>query len=283
MIKLDFIIAGAEKAGTSFLTNAFASSNEVFIPKNEIRIFRDPFYSDREPLEKYFLNKKDVKLGIKHPSYLGRPEVPERIYKHNPDVKVLFILRNPVERAISSYVHYMNNAQIPLIEINRGIMQMEEKRWKIPKYNDILEFGLYYKYLALYQKYFKAKSMLVIEYESFFDGTVDFSAITNFLGISPISGVSQTRINEGEYDWHKCFVNYCRAVMFNQYDNDLNVIGKKDHPYCKDFERMFVEFKESQQKSPMKVSDETKGMLFKYYEEDIKKLKANHILEPVNW
>jgi hypothetical protein len=99
---LDFIIVGAEKAGTSYLSKALSFSDDIYMPEREVRFFRDPFYHHREQLDNLLIGRDNVKVGIKHPSYLGRTEVPARIYEHNKDIKLIFILRDPVERAISS-------------------------------------------------------------------------------------------------------------------------------------------------------------------------------------
>ena len=53
MTKLAFIIAGAEKAGTTFLSNTLAHNPAVYIPDYEIRHFRDPFYPDKEKLKSF--------------------------------------------------------------------------------------------------------------------------------------------------------------------------------------------------------------------------------------
>ena len=39
------------------------------------------------------------------PNYLQKPEVPKRIYEYKKDIKLLLILKDPVERLISDYTH----------------------------------------------------------------------------------------------------------------------------------------------------------------------------------
>ena len=43
--------------------------------------------------------------GEASPTYIYNPLVPQRIYNYFPDVKIIALLRNPVERAISHYFH----------------------------------------------------------------------------------------------------------------------------------------------------------------------------------
>lgn len=51
----------------------------------------------------------------KTPSYFVTKEVPERVFKMNPSVKLLIVVRDPVSRAISDYTQasrYYNNHNI---------------------------------------------------------------------------------------------------------------------------------------------------------------------------
>ena len=47
----------------------------------------------------------------KSPEYVGwwRKETPQRIYDFDPAVKLLFAVRNPIDRAVSEYLHFWVN------------------------------------------------------------------------------------------------------------------------------------------------------------------------------
>ena len=49
--------------------------------------------------------KGENAIGEATVEYMVCPETPERIYKAIPDIKLIFILRNPIERASSNYWH----------------------------------------------------------------------------------------------------------------------------------------------------------------------------------
>jgi hypothetical protein len=280
---LDFIIVGAEKAGTTFLSKTLRQSSEVYIPERETRHFRNPFYPEREKLDDIFAGKEGVKLGIKHPSYLGREEVPERIHQHNPAVKLIVILRNPVERAISSYLHYINHGQIPLVHPNEGLQTLFDLRRDVPKYNDILEFGLYFKYIRLYLTHFNRENMLILEFEDFFKGDVPFSRVTDFLGIAPIASVPRKPVNEGTYNWNECILSFARALMFNAYDDLLNIVGPRRHPYLESYDREWPNLKLEMSTSPVRIRDEVRRLLHDFYKDDMNALKSSGIFKPVNW
>jgi hypothetical protein len=121
----DFMIVGVQKGGTGFLkeqlelhsnvrmAKGFAKTRGRWTQTNETNFF-SRFYANGvnsylaffavSPLS-YFrrvLGKGEL-LGEKSADYLSDPAVPERIYGHFPDIKIIILLRNPMERAYSHY------------------------------------------------------------------------------------------------------------------------------------------------------------------------------------
>ncbi|MGB3404531.1 MAG: tetratricopeptide repeat protein [Microcoleaceae cyanobacterium] len=105
----NFIIIGSMKAGTTSLYN-YISQHPHFLPciRKEIDFFSIRYdkgidwylaHFPKVPKESNFFT------GEASTSYLDYPKVPQRLYQHFPDVKLIAILRNPVERAFSHYHH----------------------------------------------------------------------------------------------------------------------------------------------------------------------------------
>ena len=118
----NFVIIGAQKSASTFLQVCLSEHPDVFMPPGETPFFESPDYenSDISRLESLFNNRSESKLGIKRPSYIGKPEVPKRIEYHLPDAKLIAVLRNPIDRAVSAYFHYINNGFIPCINLEKG-------------------------------------------------------------------------------------------------------------------------------------------------------------------
>ncbi len=281
--RLDFIIGGAEKAGTTFLVNVFRQSNSVYMPEREIRYFRDPFYPEKEKPEGLFAGKENVLFGIKHPSYLGRAEVPRRIFEYNPGIKLIFVLRNPVERAISSYLHYLRHGQIPLVHPNIGMRRLIDEQDKVPKYRDILEFGRYYKYLCGYYDLFSAENILVLEYEKLFSQTTEFHRIFEFLGIRPEPVNLLKRSNAGTYDWHESVILFLLSAASYEYDSFMNVVGSKVHPYLAGETAQLRALRKKVEACPIEIMCDVQDLLHDYYQDDVSNLKQSGILAPANW
>lgn len=139
-----FLIAGAQKGGTTWLSRNMARHPDIFMPRPEIRYFNiDSHY--RQGVEWYrqhFTEARDDQLiGEKTPDYMQvyrgstmRP-VAERIQHTLPDVKLLFVLRNPVKRALSALRHHMYNRRFPptaaLEDILFGRYKDVAEKWNI--------------------------------------------------------------------------------------------------------------------------------------------------------
>ncbi|MCS3824361.1 sulfotransferase [Salinibacter ruber] len=101
MILPDFAIIGAQKSATTFLQRCLQAHPEVFIPAGELADFEDPQYADFEidQFKQHFAPGQDAAaVGLKRPSYLHEPNVPERLAHHLPDLKLIVALRDPIER-----------------------------------------------------------------------------------------------------------------------------------------------------------------------------------------
>ena len=52
-----------------------------------------------------FSYKNQITLGEKTPGYFRTSFVPKRVFDMNPKIKLIIIIREPVERKVSSYTH----------------------------------------------------------------------------------------------------------------------------------------------------------------------------------
>ena len=107
--QLDFIVIGAQKSGTTTLFKLLENHPDIYMPpEKEIPYYSKEAYSEcsiKEYLAEFFaLAPAEASWGKASPQYMADPRVPERIYSDMPDVKLIAILRNPIERAVSHYI-----------------------------------------------------------------------------------------------------------------------------------------------------------------------------------
>jgi hypothetical protein len=104
----NLIVVGAAKCGTTSLHYYLGLHPEVCMstPK-QLNFFQDPSCLDRLDLYASFFDKRSPVRGESTPLYSLYPVipgVPERISAALPDVKLIYLVREPVERAIADYI-----------------------------------------------------------------------------------------------------------------------------------------------------------------------------------
>ncbi|HEY0376131.1 MAG TPA: sulfotransferase [Pyrinomonadaceae bacterium] len=163
----NFLIIGAQKSASTFIHVCLGEHPEVFMPANEITYFEDPDFQQikREEFEQLFAGVKGEKaVGIKRPNYLAKPEVPGRIKGMIPEARLIAVLRDPVQRAVAAYFHYVNNGFIPPAPLEKSMARLlgGEYEKSYPKSGEILEYGLYHKHLERYLSFFDRGRILVL-------------------------------------------------------------------------------------------------------------------------
>jgi len=138
------------------------------------------------------------------PLYMFNPLVPERIYNLIPEIRLIAILRNPTERAISHYFHEQRKGRetLPLLEA----LQQEEQRLApviAGKDYDSTAFrhfsykrrGIYRPQLEGFFRYFSRRQLLVLSSDEFFrkqDETL--RKVFDFVGVDAGFRAASTRL-----------------------------------------------------------------------------------------
>lgn len=186
----DFLIIGAQKSGTTSLYEYLREHPHV-IPasKKEIHFFDTKFYKGNRWYQSHFPKRKELTnkiTGEASPSYLFYPNSAKRIYNLIPDVKLIVLLRNPVDRAISSYFHQQQKGREKL-SLEKALDAEEERLAKFKrklgygllssksskKYRQFSykERGLYAQQLRTFFQYFPKEQIWIEQAERFFTET----------------------------------------------------------------------------------------------------------------
>ncbi|MFC3204453.1 sulfotransferase family protein [Alteromonas oceani] len=100
-----FIGIGAQRSGTSWMFECFLEHPEIYMPRKEMQFFnKRPLSELPEYLSQF--KETDKISGEITPDYLSSREAIDGIAEAFPDIKLIVILRNPVERTRSSHNLY---------------------------------------------------------------------------------------------------------------------------------------------------------------------------------
>jgi hypothetical protein len=192
MLKLDFFIVGAQKSGTTSIFNYLKHQEAIFMAEqNELQIFsRDHMYKRREEyLNTYFKDCADhTKKGIKDVRLMYNAEVcSKRLYEHNPNAKIVMILRNPLKRAYSSY-WFTKMKGFEYAETFEEAIDREEDRLSTLAQEELIEktylnVGKYYNQVKNYLNIFEKNNVKILILEEFLQNKKEaFRNLIEYLG-----------------------------------------------------------------------------------------------------
>ena len=157
----DFIIIGAMKCATSTLHDQLAMQPGIFMSE-----LKEPnFFSNDEQYAKgfewYLSNFKAGKTtdlcGESSTHYTKLPTYPqtvERIDRHYPKIKLIYIMRHPIDRLVSQYIHEWTQNIISQ-DINKAIYQ----------YSELIDYSRYSMQLEPYLNAFPHEQILPVFFE----------------------------------------------------------------------------------------------------------------------
>lgn len=106
-----FIFIGPSKAGSSWFFEVLREHPQVFVPLNKATFFFSDYYEQGVAwYEKFFWKSGSgrVKGEVCH-DYLSNSDALRRIAQYRPNMRVICCLRNPYERALSSWRFFRRN------------------------------------------------------------------------------------------------------------------------------------------------------------------------------
>jgi len=203
--------------------------------------------------------------------YMSWPGVPKRIYESLPDVKLLFMLRNPVDRAFSNYLHDLRSGYYKPNQTFGYVIRNEEKNNSINR--RIVFGGFYYYHIQEFLKYFERNSILIILYEDLKTNINNVGReIFKFLNIE--SDINIKDYQDAMISPYLRFPNFLPRISSQK--PMFNFIWKRSHH----FRENFLDYK-SNKKNTMEKED--REYLKNIYKSDIKKLESYLNKDLNNW
>ena len=198
----NFFIVGAAKSGTSSLFHYLDSHPDVFMSRvKEPHYLCSDFFPDdftgpgdegfsentcrnREDYLQLFESGASVPVrGEASVYYLLYPGVAERIHELNPDAKIVMVLRNPVDRAFSAYLHTTRDGRETLSFEDALAAEQSRRDQGYQPLWWYREAGLYSEQVKRYLKVFPDDQMRIFLYEDLQDTATVVREILTFLGV----------------------------------------------------------------------------------------------------
>ncbi len=204
----DFIIMGVGKCGTTSLYKYLSQHPQVLSPHNkELNFFNYNFARGIDWYLAHFPAIADCQgfiTGEASPSYFAAPHADERIFQSFPQVKLIVLLRNPVERLVSHYHHLVregfekNSLEVALNLEIKTIEQATEAQ--LTHHMGYLGVGMYIYKLKRWLSLFPQQQLLILKSEDFYQNTpLTMLQVGNFLNLAHETLPDYPKYNSGSY------------------------------------------------------------------------------------
>jgi Sulfotransferase domain len=213
----DFLIIGAQRAGSSSLFAYVCAHPSVAEPTHkEIHFFDNNWFRGLDWYRRYFPLRARMGgriTGEASPYYLFHPAAPGRVAETLPDVRLIAVLRDPVERAYSAYQlarrqgHETLEFEEALAREVERLAGEEERILADPRYASLAHRrfsyrtrGLYAEQLERWYERFPREQLLVVRSEDLFaEPEATLQTVFAFLGLEAWSAAEYPALNQRPY------------------------------------------------------------------------------------
>ncbi|GGE36353.1 sulfotransferase domain-containing protein [Actibacterium pelagium] len=213
----DFFVVGAAKAGTTAVWSWLRQHPGVFLPDIKEPSFfafegrsttprNGPYdkdyvrrlFNSREQYAALFAEADGKVSGDVSPVYLSDERAPNRIARARPDARILILLRDPVDRAYSQYMHHRRDGLEPCATFEAALKAEAsriEDGWSWG--HGYLKGGQYASQVATYLKLFEPSQILILDYAQLQeDPVLCWQQICRHFRVSQLPMPQNDRVNQ---------------------------------------------------------------------------------------
>lgn len=195
--RVGFVIGGTQKGGTTALHAYLSQHPEIGMSrKKEVHYF-DKYFDRKKPFcgsfigyaryHRYFSFSRDKKIhGEATPAYMYRYNVPERIWRYNPQMKWILLLRNPLERAYSHWNMQVEKGKEKRPFLQAAMAEPEKCRRSLRQCHSYsyIARGFYTEQLRRILRHFPREQLLVLRSEALLSAPENILPLVwKFLGV----------------------------------------------------------------------------------------------------
>jgi hypothetical protein len=288
--KVDLICIGAAKAGTTWLSDCLSQHSQICSPtRKELNYFNEchPYFHQLQNInyeqpEQWYHEHFDHSVGDQlwvdiSPLYLPSKGVAERIHAYNPDVKLLAILRNPIEQVYSLYKFSNQRGSID----NMTFFQV------INSDTGFVEQAKYFTHLKEYLKKFNRDQLCILLYDDLLKNNYSFiDEIYVFFGIDSFypkdMDKRSNRTSEAVFPWlNRLFTKLRFYLHHNRKTGLLKIIRLIGLAKMTDYIKYKLNSRQLQNNE--KMDTESHQFLIDYYKEEISDLQKHLGRDLTHW
>ncbi|MEC9209683.1 MAG: sulfotransferase [Bacteroidota bacterium] len=279
----NLLIVGAAKSGTTSLHNYLKQHPDIFMTEHKEPHFLINFEIGESRVHKAVITLKKYKKmfkteveyrykGESSVMYLAFPEFSiKNIKKYlTPDVKIIIMLRNPIERAFAGYLHNLRYNPSENLSFEEAIKNSEDRYHKdidITPDTRYLYVGEYYSQVKEFMDEFK-ENVHVILYDDYVSNiNLCFNKVFDFLEIEKIAIDTSMRHMEGGWMFRNKFL---RNILIPQ--NNFKSLIKSILPNKKIREGLKQKMMNMSTVETPHLSSEMRNKLKMYYKQDVANL-----------
>ena len=232
-MRVDFVIGGAQKGGTSALDSFLRQHPEICMPttRKELHFFdREEENRDYKKYHRNFKPKKNQHrvIGEASPIYMYWETAPYRIWKYNPQMKWILALRNPVERAFSAWnmESKRDHEKLPFAEAIEK--EAERCRMALPVQHRVYSYidrGFYaHQVRRLFNIFGKESCLVLLSEELRNEHQKTLRRVFEFLGVDSSFVPPEASVFEQEYS--SKIDNQLRERLIDTFQFDIKELEK---------------------------------------------------------
>jgi hypothetical protein len=183
---IDFLGVGFQKCGTTSLAKMLRDDSRFFVPKEkELHFFcgnKKEIAGHIDLYLDYFRESNEhQKIGEFTPCYITKEKYLKNIYAHNPAMKIIISVRNPIDRFTSAYVHARQIGVISKYMTPEFIIQQEGRLIGSAWIDNMVSQGYYSRYVKRLFSYFPENQVMIITLDELVSDERSMSKVMEFL------------------------------------------------------------------------------------------------------
>lgn len=175
-----FLYGGPAKSGSAWLYEALCEHPEIYMPDiKPVSYFNLKYHQGPDWYAKVFAgHDSEPVVGDCSPGYLYSEQAPERVADVAPDAKVVFTLRNPIDRAYSEWWHNNRSGWLNV--------DFEDVFYIHQAYQILIRPGFYDRHLRRWERHLPEDNVRVFLFDDFVADNAAFARdVFEFVGADP--------------------------------------------------------------------------------------------------